>query len=111
MRLVSPLRLNPMVTSKTRKRSYPEERMRARTSEILSDSDNDSLMASPSSLIKRLKLSSSSKIHRASFSGNCMIRFKTVSRCKFLGQLGRDEDRPYFPGSGPDQPVSGFACG
>jgi hypothetical protein len=38
------------------------------------------LMASPSSLIKRLKLSSSSKSHHAFHLRHCMIRWKTVSR-------------------------------
>jgi len=47
---------------------------------MVSDSDKESLIASPNSLIKRLKLSSSSKGHHAFQRSHCMIHFKILSR-------------------------------
>ena len=47
---------------------------------MVSDSDKDSLIASPNSLIKRLKLSSRSKSHHAFQRPHCMIHFRILSR-------------------------------
>src|SRR6202050_793038 len=47
----SPCLLTPMVASRTRKMSYPPSLMRETTSAICSESESDSLMASPSSFI------------------------------------------------------------
>src|SRR5271157_2300793 len=47
----SPCLLTPIVASRTRKMSYPPSLMRATTSEICSESERDSLMASPSSFM------------------------------------------------------------
>src|SRR3984893_3118526 len=48
----SPCLLTPMVASRTRNMSYPPSLMRETTSAICSESERDSLIASPSSFIK-----------------------------------------------------------
>src|ERR1700726_3271091 len=54
----SPCLLTPMVASSTRKISYPPSLIRETTSEICSESDEDSLIASPSSFMSCLSCGS-----------------------------------------------------
>src|ERR1700747_2773078 len=70
---LSPCLLTPIVASSTRKISYPPSLMRDTTSEICSESERDSLMASPSSFMSCLSCGSTSPPSQSPYNYRCHL--------------------------------------